>query len=84
MGGLKKILPDGIRFYRDINMLLLGNPSTAKSQLLKFMEKVAPIAIYTSSKGSLAAGLTALVQRDHQTQEFYLKGGAMVLTDGLY
>jgi DNA replication licensing factor MCM5 len=82
MGGSKKILPDGMKLRGDINVLLLGDPGTAKSQLLKFVEKVAPIAIYTSGKGSSAAGLTASVQRDTQTREFYLEGGAMVLADG--
>ena len=82
MGGSKKILPDGMKLRGDINVLLLGDPGTAKSQLLKFTEKVAPTAIYTSGKGSSAAGLTASVQRDHTTREFYLEGGAMVLADG--
>ncbi|KAK3327874.1 MCM2/3/5 family-domain-containing protein [Cercophora scortea] len=71
VGGSKKILPDGMRLRGDINVLLLGDPGTAKSQLLKFVEK-----------GSSAAGLTASVQRDHTTREFYLEGGAMVLADG--
>ncbi|QSL64952.1 hypothetical protein MERGE_002256 [Pneumocystis wakefieldiae] len=66
-GGSKKILPD--------------DPGTAKSQLLKFVEKVAPIAVYTSGKGSSAAGLTASIQRDAASREFYLEGGAMVLAD---
>ena len=82
MGGSKKILPDGMKLRGDINVLMLGDPGTAKSQLLKFVEKVAPIAIYTSGKGSSAAGLTASVQRDQSTREFYLEGGAMVLADG--
>ncbi|KAK6580999.1 hypothetical protein PZA11_006487 [Diplocarpon coronariae] len=82
LGGSKKILPDGMKLRGDINVLLLGDPGTAKSQLLKFVEKAAPIAIYTSGKGSSAAGLTASVQRDHTTREFYLEGGAMVLADG--
>lgn len=82
MGGSKKILPDGIKLRGDINVLMLGDPGTAKSQLLKFVEKASPIAIYTSGKGSSAAGLTASVQRDHNTREFYLEGGAMVLADG--
>ena len=63
-GGSKKVLPDGMRLRGDINVLLLGDPGTAKSQLLKFVEKVAPISVYTSGKGSSAAGLTASVQRD--------------------
>jgi DNA replication licensing factor MCM5 len=63
-GGSKKVLPDGMRLRGDINVLLLGDPGTAKSQLLKFVEKVAPIAVYTTGKGASAAGLTASVQRD--------------------
>lgn len=82
MGGSKKILPDGMKLRGDINVLLLGDPGTAKSQLLKFVEKATPVAIYTSGKGSSAAGLTASVQRDHVSREFYLEGGAMVLADG--
>ncbi|KAF7789205.1 hypothetical protein EIP86_000145 [Pleurotus ostreatoroseus] len=80
-GGSKKVLPDGLRLRGDINVLLLGDPGTAKSQLLKFVEKVAPIAVYTTGKGASAAGLTASVQRDAVSREFYLEGGAMVLAD---
>ncbi|ORX71359.1 MCM-domain-containing protein [Linderina pennispora] len=75
-------LPDGMRLRGDINVLMLGDPGTAKSQLLKFVEKVSPISIYTSGKGSSAAGLTASVIKDPSTREFYLEGGAMVLADG--
>ncbi|KAL7753886.1 minichromosome maintenance protein 5 [Sorochytrium milnesiophthora] len=82
MGGSKKRLPDGMRLRGDINVLLLGDPGVAKSQLLKFVEKAAPIAVYTSGKGSSAAGLTASVIRDPNSREFYLEGGAMVLADG--
>ncbi|RHZ34095.1 hypothetical protein DYB26_014529 [Aphanomyces astaci] len=65
----------------NINVLLLGDPSTAKSQFLKFTEKVAPVGVYTSGKGSSAAGLTASVIKDAKG-EFFLEGGAMVLADG--
>ncbi|KAJ2351696.1 minichromosome maintenance protein 5 [Coemansia erecta] len=81
-GGSKKTLPDGMRLRGDINVLMLGDPGTAKSQLLKFVEKVSPISIYTSGKGSSAAGLTASVIKDPTSREFYLEGGAMVLADG--
>merc|ERR1712241_62786 len=79
-GGSRKYLPDGTRMRGDINMLLLGDPGTAKSQFLKFAEKAAPIAVYTSGKGSSAAGLTAAIIRDKEG--FALEGGAMVLADG--
>ena len=81
-GGSRKRLADGVRLRGDVNVLLIGDPSTAKSQFLKFVEKTAPIAVYTSGKGSSAAGLTASVIRDPTSGEFYLEGGAMVLADG--
>lgn len=81
-GGSRKILPDGLKLRGDINVLLLGDPGTAKSQFLKFIERVAPISVYTSGKGSSAAGLTATVVRDPRSGDFYLEGGAMVLADG--
>lgn len=82
MGGSAKILPDKSRLRGDINILLLGDPSTAKSQFLKFIQKVAPISVYTSGKGSSAAGLTAAIIKDPNTGEFQLEGGALVLADG--
>lgn len=80
-GGTRKTLPDGAKLRGDVNVLLLGDPSTAKSQFLKFVEHAAPIAVYTSGKGSSAAGLTAAVVRDGNGN-FALEGGAMVLADG--
>jgi len=79
-GGSRKQLPDGTRLRGDINVLLLGDPGTAKSQFLKFAEKAAPVCVYTSGKGSSAAGLTAAIVRD--SSGFCLEGGAMVLADG--
>lgn len=66
-GGSRKKMPDGLCRRGDINVLMLGDPGTAKSQLLKFAETVAPIGVYTSGKGSSAAGLTASVTRDSIT-----------------
>jgi len=81
-GGSRKRMPDGLTRRGDVNMLLLGDPGTAKSQLLKFVERVSPIAVYTSGKGSSAAGLTASVMRDPSSRGFVVEGGAMVLADG--
>jgi len=81
-GGSRKFLAGGMRLRGDINVLLLGDPSCGKSQFLKFVQEVAPIAVYTSGKGSSAAGLTASVLRDPTTGQFMLEGGAMVLADG--
>lgn len=72
--GSRKRLPDGLTRRGDINVLFLGDPGTAKSQLLKFVEKVAPIGIYTSGKGSSAAGLTASVIRDPASRNFVIEG----------
>ena len=80
--GVRKHLPDGMTIRGDINVLLLGDPSVAKSQLLKFAHSIAPIGVYTSGKGSSAAGLTASVIRTKGSGEFFLEGGAMVLADG--
>jgi DNA replication licensing factor MCM5 len=81
LGGSRKLLADGARLRGDINVLMLGDPSTAKSQFLKFVEKVAPVGVYTSGKGSSAAVLTASVLKS-PSGEFFLEGGAMVMADG--
>ncbi|XP_064419231.1 DNA replication licensing factor MCM5 [Latimeria chalumnae] len=81
-GGSRKRLPDGLTRRGDINLLMLGDPGTAKSQLLKFVERCSPIGVYTSGKGSSAAGLTASVTRDPASRNFVMEGGAMVLADG--
>jgi replicative DNA helicase Mcm len=81
-GGVPKVMPDGTRIRGDIHVLLVGDPGTAKSQLLQYTARIAPRGIYTSGKGSTAAGLTATVLRDKNTGEYYLEAGAMVIADG--
>jgi DNA replication licensing factor MCM5 len=71
-GGSRKHLPDKTLLRGDINILLIGDPSTAKSQFLKFVEQTSSIAVYTSGKGSSAAGLTASISKDHSTGEFQI------------
>ena len=65
----------------EINILLCGDPGTSKSQLLGYVNKVAPRGIYTSGKGSSAVGLTASVVRDPDTKDMVLESGALVLSD---
>merc|ERR1712113_351812 len=65
----------------EINSLLCGDPSTAKSQLLQYVYKLAPRGIYTAGKGSSAVGLTASINRDLVTKELVLESGALVLSD---
>merc|ERR1719187_846256 len=65
----------------DINVLLCGDPGTAKSQFLKFTEKVAPRAVFSTGQGASAVGLTAYVQRSPVTREWTLEAGALVLAD---
>lgn len=82
-GTNKKFTKGGSPRYRgDINILLCGDPSTSKSQILQYIHKIAPRGIYTSGKGSSAVGLTAYVTRDQETKQLVLESGALVLSDG--
>ncbi|KAJ9318974.1 hypothetical protein DTO271D3_562 [Paecilomyces variotii] len=83
-GGTNKTFEKGgnPRYRGDINVLLCGDPSTSKSQLLRYVHKIAPRGVYTSGKGSSAVGLTAYVTRDPETRQLVLESGALVLSDG--
>jgi len=83
-GGTNKSFEKGgsPKYRGDINVLLCGDPSTAKSQILQYVHKIAPRGIYTSGKGSSAVGLTAYVTRDPETRQLVLESGALVLSDG--
>ncbi|KAF7839448.1 DNA replication licensing factor MCM2 [Senna tora] len=80
-GGLEKNVEGKHRLRGDINVLLLGDPGTAKSQFLKYVEKTGQRAVYTTGKGASAVGLTAAVHKDPVTREWTLEGGALVLAD---
>lgn len=80
-GGVKKGREDGVKSRGDIHILLIGEPGTGKSQLLKFTGELAPKGRYVVGKSSTGAGLTAAVVRDESTGEFELEAGAVVLAN---
>ncbi len=79
-GSTQRVLQDGTKIRGDINIFLVGDPGTAKSEMLKFCARIAPRGLYTSGRGSTAAGLTAAVIRD-KTGIMMLEAGAVVLGD---
>ena len=80
VGSNQRLLDDGSKIRGDINVFLVGDPGTAKSEMLKFCARIAPRGLYTSGKGSTAAGLTAAIVRD-KTGIMMLEAGAVVLGD---
>ncbi len=81
-GGSTRTLSDGTRLRGDCNILFVGDPGLGKSQLLRFTTMLAPRGMYTSGKGSTAAGLTAAAIRDEVSGGWALEAGALVLADG--
>jgi len=81
ISGRTKIMDDGMKIRGNINVLLMGDPGVAKSQLLKHICNFSPRGIYTNGKGSSGVGLTASVRKDPVTGELVLEGGALVLAD---
>ncbi|KAF9426494.1 MCM DNA helicase complex subunit mcm6 [Podila epigama] len=81
MGGVHKTTPEGINLRGDINVCIVGDPSTSKSQFLKYVCGFLPRTVYTSGKASSAAGLTASVVKDEETGEFTIEAGALMLAD---
>lgn len=80
-GGVPKDINRKHRIRGDINVLLLGDPGTAKSQFLKYVEKTAHRSVFATGQGASAVGLTASVRKDPVTREWTLEGGALVLAD---
>ncbi|KAI9790307.1 MAG: MCM DNA helicase complex subunit mcm6 [Piccolia ochrophora] len=81
MGGVSKSTPEGMALRGDINICIVGDPSTSKSQFLKYICSFLPRAVYTSGKASSAAGLTAAVIKDEETGEHTIEAGALMLAD---
>ena len=81
-GGVAKVKPDGGHIRGDIHVLVVGDPGTGKSQILHSAYRLSPRGIFTSGKGSSAAGLTAAVMKDPDTGGMSLEAGAIVLADG--
>lgn len=81
LGGVHKRTEEGINLRGDVNVCIVGDPSCAKSQFLKYTTGLVPRSVYTSGKSSSAAGLTATVAKEPETGEFCIEAGALMLAD---
>jgi len=81
VAGVTKKMKDGMKIRGQINLLLMGDPGVAKSQLLKAISRIAPRAMYTTGKGSTGVGLTAIILKDKVTKDLILEAGTLVLAD---
>ncbi|KAH8075599.1 hypothetical protein JL721_1613 [Aureococcus anophagefferens] len=81
VGGVHKRTHEGIKLRGDVNVCIVGDPSTAKSQFLKYVHSFLSRSVYTSGKAASAAGLTASIARDGETGEFCVEAGALMLAD---
>ena len=81
LSGVSKNTAEGMALRGDINICIVGDPSTSKSQFLKYICSFLPRSVYTSGKASSAAGLTAAVVKDEETGEFTIEAGALMLAD---
>ncbi|CAJ0828164.1 11102_t:CDS:10 [Entrophospora sp. SA101] len=77
LGGVHKVTPEGINLRGDINICIVGDPSTSKSQFLKYAQTMSPRSVYTSGKSSTAAGLTAAVVKDEESGDFTIEAVAI-------
>lgn len=81
LGGVNKKTRDGLKLRGDINICLVGDPSTAKSQFLKFVNNFIPRCVYTSGRGTTSAGLTVALVKDKDSGDYIIEPGALILAN---